>query len=249
MMAFADYTDKSNSNPQNPTGAVLNKDMLQSIVDIARQHGITIHSDEVYRPLFHSLDGDDQHPPSILSFGYDKVIVTGSMSKTFSLAGIRIGWIASRSPEIIEQCASARDYTTISVSQVDDQIASAALSTPTVNNLLQRNIDLARRNLAEVDSFVREFEWAVRWTRPRAGTTAFMQFVDRAGKPVDDVEFCKRLQANTGVMMVPGSQCFGDGSDFKGFVRLGYVQEHQVVVDGLQALRKFMRDDYEQLVG
>ncbi len=242
-------TDKSNSNPQNPTGAVLNKEMLRSIVDIARQHGITIHSDEVYRPLFHSLDADDQLPPSIMSLGYDKVIVTGSMSKTFSLAGIRVGWIASRSRDIIERCASVRHYTTISVSQVDDQIATAALGTPTVINLLQRNIDLARRNLAEVDSFVREFWWAVKWTRPGSGTTAFMQFVDRAGRPIDDVDFCKGLQAKTGVMLVPGSQCFGGGSDFKGFVRMGYVQEHQVVVDGLQALRKFMRDDYERLVG
>lgn len=222
--------------------------MLQYIVNIARQHDIIIHSDEVYRPLFHSLDAD-QHPPSILSFGYEKVVVTGSMSKTFSLAGIRVGWIASRSREIVERCASARHYTMISLSQVDDQIATAALSTPTVNNLLQRNIDLAKRNLAEVDAFVREFEWAVKWTRPRAGTTAFMQFVDRAGKPVDDVEFCKRLQAKTGVMMVPGSECFGDGSDFKGFVRMGYVPEHQVVVDGLQALRKFMREEYEELLG
>lgn len=184
-----------------------------------------------------------------MSFGYDNVVVTGSMSKTFSLAGIRVGWIASRSREIIERCASARHYTTISVSQVDDQIATAALSTPTVNNLLQRNIDLARRNLAEVDSFVREFGWAVKWTRPCAGTTAFMQFVDRAGRPIDDVEFCKRLQAKTGVMLVPGSQCFGGGRDFRGFVRMGYVPEYQVVVDGLQALRKFMRDDYERLEG
>lgn len=47
----------------------------------------------------------------------------------------------------------------------------------------------------------------------------------------------------------PGSQCFGGGRDFRGFVRMGYVPEYQVVVDGLQALRKFMRDDYERLEG
>lgn len=76
-----------------------------------------------------------------------------------------------------------------------------------------------------------------------------MQFVDRSGRPIDDVKFCKLLQAKTGVMMVPGSECFGDGSDFKGFVRMGYVPEHQVVVKGLQELRKFMREEYEGLVG
>jgi hypothetical protein len=48
-------------------------------------------------------------------------------------------------------------------------------------------------------------------------------------------------------MLVPGSQCFGGGVDFHGFVRVGYVPEHEVMVDGLQALRKFMRDEHEKL--
>jgi aspartate/methionine/tyrosine aminotransferase len=216
-------------------------------VDIAREHGIILHSDEVYRPLFHSLDADSQDPPSVLSLGYEKTIVTGSMSKAFSLAGIRLGWIASLSPEIFEACASTRDYTVISVSQVDDQIATFALDSPTVHNLLSRNIDLARRNLAAVDDFVKDFKWACRWTRPQAGTTAFIRFSDKGGSPVDDVEVCKRLQQKTGVMFVPGSQCFGGGVDFKGFVRVGYVNEHQVITDGLKALRVFMGTEYAEV--
>ncbi|KAJ5635732.1 uncharacterized protein N7484_009045 [Penicillium longicatenatum] len=235
------------NNPQNPTGAVLSRANLQGIVDIAREHGIILHSDEVYRPLFHSLDADSQDPPSVLSFGYEKAIVTGSMSKAFSLAGIRLGWIASLSPEIVEACASTRDYTVISVSQVDDQIATFALDSPTVHNLLSRNIDLARRNLAAVDDFVKDFKWACRWTRPQAGTTAFIRFSDKGGSPVDDVEFCKRLQQKTGVKFVPGSQCFGGGVDFKGFVRVGYVNEHQVIIDGLKALRVFMGTEYAEV--
>ncbi|KAE8339933.1 hypothetical protein BDV24DRAFT_175770 [Aspergillus arachidicola] len=236
------------NNPQNPTGAVLNRETLQGLVDIAREHNIMIHSDEVYRPLFHSVNTSQQeHPPSILSLGYDKVVATGSMSKAFSLAGIRLGWIVSRSPEIVEACASTRDYTIISVGQLDDSVATLALSTPTVHNLLERNIQLARQNLAALDTFIEEFEWAIQWTRPQAGTTAFIKFVNREGKPIDDVVLCQRLQKQTGVMLVPGSQCFGGGVDFKGYVRMGYVPEHQVMVDGLQALREFMRNGYEQL--
>ncbi|OGM43172.1 aminotransferase [Aspergillus bombycis] len=236
------------NNPQNPTGAVLKRETLQGIVDIAREHNIMIHSDEVYRPLFHSLNTDQhENPPSILSLGYDKVVATGSMSKAFSLAGIRLGWIVSRSPEIIEACASARDYTIISVGQLDDSVATLALSTPTVHNLLERNIQLARQNLAALDTFIREFEWAIEWTRPQAGTTALIKFVNREGKPIDDVVFCQQLQKQTGVMFVPGSQCFGGGVDFKGYVRIGFVPEHQVMVDGLQALREFMHSGYEQL--
>ncbi|KAJ5753703.1 uncharacterized protein N7511_007856 [Penicillium nucicola] len=235
------------NNPQNPTGAVLRREELQAIVDVAREHDILIHSDEVYRPLFHSLKGEEI-PPSILKFGYDKVISTGSMSKAFSLAGIRLGWIASPNPEIVEACASARDYTLISVGQIDDGVAAHALSSPCVENLLQRNFQLARQNLDILETFVTEFNWAVKWTRPQAGTTAFIKFVDRKGQAIDDVVFCQKLLEKTGVMLVPGSQCFGDGADFRGFVRVGYVPEHEVMVDGLQELRKFMREEYEKLL-
>lgn len=234
------------SNPQNPTGAVLRREDMQEIVDIARKHDILIHSDEVYRPLFHSL-GNDQIPPSVLEFGYEKVIATGSMSKAFSLAGIRLGWIASPNPEIIEACASARDYTLISVGQIDDSVATHALSSPCVENLLQRNLGLSRQNLDILEGFIEEFGWATKWTKPKAGTTAFIKFVDRSGRAIDDVVFCQRLQETTGVMLVPGSQCFGGGVDFRGYVRLGYVQDNQVLVDGLNCLRQFMHDGYDQL--
>ncbi|CAG8086814.1 unnamed protein product [Penicillium olsonii] len=235
------------NNPQNPTGAVLQREELQAIVEIAREHGIMIHSDEVYRPLFHSLDREEDIPPSILEFGYDKVIATGSMSKAFSLAGIRLGWIASPNSKIIEACASARDYTLISVGQIDDSVATHALSQPCVDNLLQRNLQLARQNLAALDAFINEYSWAVKWTRPKAGTTAFLKFVNKDGRAIDDVEFCKVLQEKTGAMLVPGSKCFGGDVDFRGYVRMGYVPENQVMVDGLKALRHFMADEYEKL--
>ncbi|GFF24849.1 tyrosine aminotransferase [Aspergillus udagawae] len=235
------------NNPQNPTGAVMSRDVLQEIVDIARQHGIIIHSDEVYRPLFHSLQDGQEEPPSILSFNYEKTVVTSSMSKAFSLAGIRLGWIASRSRKIIEQCATARDYTLISVSQIDDRIAVCALSEPTVSNILTRNLDLARGNLDLLDGFIKEFSWAARWVRPHAGTTAFIKFLNKDNLAIDDVEFCKRLQADCGVMFVPGSRCFGEDTNFKGYVRIGYVCERQVLIDGLKAMRKFMADAYHSL--
>ncbi|KAJ5205494.1 Pyridoxal phosphate-dependent transferase major region subdomain 2 [Penicillium cf. griseofulvum] len=235
------------NNPQNPTGAILRREELQGIVDIAREHSILIHSDEVYRPLFHSLDSDQEVPPSILEFEYGNVIATGSMSKAFSLAGIRLGWIASPNSEIIEACASVRDYTIISVGQIDDSVAAHALSSTCVKNLLQRNLRLARQNLDVLEAFIEEHSWAIKWTKPKAGTTAFIKFGDREGRAIDDVVFCQRLQKMTGVMLVPGSQCFGDGVDFRGYVRLGYVPEHQVIVDGLETLRRFMRDEYEKL--
>jgi aspartate/methionine/tyrosine aminotransferase len=232
------------NNPNNPTGAVLGKSLLQEIVDVASANNITILGDEVYRPIFHSISPiDKDFPPSLLSMGYDKVVVTGSMSKAYSLAGIRIGWIASRNSELIETIASARHYTTISVSFFDEQIAAYALHSSTVHNLLARNIQLAKTNMALLEKFVIKNEDECEWVKPVAGTTAFIKF-HREGKPVDSVEFCTKLLEKTGVMFTPGS-CFGE--EWKGYVRVGFVNDTEVVEKGLGEATKFVRKSLEDV--
>ncbi|KAL6703777.1 hypothetical protein ACN47E_009076 [Coniothyrium glycines] len=233
------------NNPNNPTGAVLKKSFLQEIVDIASEKNITIMGDEVYRPIFHSISPlDKEFPPSLLSMGYKNVVVTGSMSKAYSLAGIRVGWIASRNAELIETIAGARHYTTISVSQLDEQIAAYALHSSTIHNLLARNIQLAKTNLALVEKFVLKNDDECEWVKPVAGTTAFIKF-HRNGKPVDSVDFCKKLLEATGVLFVPGSQSFGD--EFKGYVRVGYVNQTELIKEGLDAASKFVRKNLEDV--
>lgn len=205
------------NNPNNPTGATIPRAALSSIVEFARARDIIILSDEVYRPLYHSLPSDADIPPSILSFGYDKTVSTGSMSKAWALAGIRLGWIASRDKAIIEAVAEARDYTTISVSQLDDQVASYALSESVRPALIKRNLELARTNLTLLGEFVDGHKGVCNWVKPTAGTTAFIQFTN-GGKPVDDVAFCLDVLDKTKVMFLPGSKCFGHDRDFRGYV-------------------------------
>ena len=233
------------NNPQNPTGAVLKKSLLQDILDLAATHDITILSDEVYRPLFHGITPmDKDFPPSILSMGYKNTICTGSLSKAYSLAGIRCGWIASRNPEIIETCAKARDYTTISVSQLDQQVAAFALDQDTIHALLGRNIALAKTNLQLLERFVVKHDEYCSWTKPVAGTTAFIKF-EREGKAVDSVALCKSLYEKTGVMLLPGDRGFGE--EFKGYVRFGYVNKTEVVKEGLEQLRIWMRKEFDDI--
>ncbi|KAL2202350.1 aminotransferase-like protein [Sarocladium strictum] len=227
------------NNPNNPTGAVIPSDVLSEIVKVAREHDLILFSDEVYRPLFHNLPQNQAPAPSVLSMGYDKVVVTSSMSKAWALAGIRVGWVASPHATIIETLARARDYTTISVSQIDDQIARYALSPKVRPALIARNLELARTNLDLLDKFVQEHAGAVSWVKPHAGTTAFLQ-VKMNGQPVDDVKFCEDLIRETKVMLVPGSKCFGDGDEFKGYVRMGYVCETDVLREALAKLGDYI---------
>lgn len=233
------------NNPHNPTGAVLGKSFLEQVIEVASQHKIIIHSDEVYRPLFHGITPiDADFPPSIISMGYDRVIATGSMSKAYSLAGIRIGWIASRESNIIEEIAEARHYTLISVSSLDEQVAAFALDPSTVHSLLARNIALAKTNMELMDKFVLKNDDACDWVKPFAGTTAFVRF-HRDGKPVDSVDFCEKLLEKTGVLFVPGSECFGD--EYKGYVRIGYVNHTEGVKEGLDKVTQFVRKNLDDV--
>jgi len=235
------------NNPHNPTGAIIPKSTLDAVIELAEEHDLIIHSDEVYRPLFHSISPSaPDFPPSILSLPYPKTIATGSLSKAYSLAGIRVGWIASCSSEIIEACAQARDYTTISVSQLDDQVAAYVLSPNCIHVLLGRNIQLAKRNLEILEKFVESHRWACDWVKPVAGTTAFIRF-SKMGSEIDDVAFCETLMEEPGVMLVPGSRCFGGGSEFNGLVRFGFCCETKVLEEGLEELGKFMKVAYKTL--
>ncbi|TVY85583.1 Capreomycidine synthase [Lachnellula suecica] len=227
------------NNPNNPTGATIPKSVLQQLVDFAKEKSITILSDEVYRPLFTGISPmSPDFPPSLINMGYKNTLVTGSMSKAYSLAGIRVGWIASRSPELLSSIAAARDYTTISVSQLDDQVASYALSASVLHALLGRNLKLAKTNLAILEAFVEKHRKVVSWVKPNGGTTALLAFTNRAGDKVDDEQFCKDILDKTNVMLVPAARCFGP--EFAGSVRIGYVCETAVLEQALGKLGGFL---------
>lgn len=222
---------------------MLSKSFLQSIIDIAKPRNIIIHCDEVYRPLFHGLC-DNEYPPSILSFGYRNVLATSSLSKAYSLAGIRVGWIASRNPDIIERCSTVRDYTTISVSRLDQSVAAYALGSPTRPHLIARNLRLAQTNANMLDAFVKEHARHLSWVRPLAGTTALIK-VSREGRLVQAEEFCKMLQQKTGVMLLPADKGFGP--QFKGFVRIGYVNDTDLTTKGLRELGRFLETGFSDV--
>ena len=230
------------NNPNNPSGVPIPTDVMQEIVDFAKERGIILFSDEVYRPLFHDgLESDPSLPKPAVAYGYEKTVVTGSMSKAFSLAGIRVGWISSNDKSIIEAVASARDYTTISVSKLDDQVASFALSPDVIGPLLQRNIALARANRQLLAQFVKKHADICSWVEPSAGTTAFVKFL-KGGKPVKDTEFCVDVLEKTKAFIVPGSHCFGNGEDFEGYVRIGYVCETEVLSEALEKLSAYANE-------
>ena len=212
------------SNPNNPTGSLLAPEQLAEIAAMADRVGAYVLSDEVYRG---ATQHGDQLPPSIVDL-YPKGIGTGSMSKVFSLAGLRLGWIVGP-PDVIAAAEVHRDYNTISVGMIDDLLASIALEHR--DAVLARSRAIVRRNLALLDRWV-SGERDVTYVKPEAGTTALLKYA--ADLPSRDV--CVRLLEATGVMFTPGSAL-----DMEGYLRIGYANNYSVLEAGLARTSGFLR--------
>jgi len=212
------------NNPNNPTGALMGEETLRAIAEIAASVGAWVLCDEVYRNLTQSLD----YQPSIVEL-CDRGISVGSMSKVFSLAGLRLGWIVSRDPAVIRECLIHRDYDLISGGVLDEAIAGVALRH--ADRLLARNRALVRENLAVLDRWVRS-EPRISYTKPLAGTTALLDY----DFDLESYEFCKRMYHETGAFVTPGG-CFGQ----ERCVRIGYACDRTTLQGGLAAFSAFLR--------
>ncbi len=212
------------NNPNNPTGALMSTELLREIVEIAKGVGAYILCDEVYR----HLTQDDEWCESIADL-YDKGISVSSMSKVFSLAGLRLGWIATHDMDVVKSCLSHRDYDLISCGMFDEAVAAVALEHS--EKLLERNRAIVRGNLAILDAWVKS-EPSLTYTKPRAGTTALVYY----DYDVPSHEFCERMYHATGAFVTPGD-CFEQPHS----VRVGYASDTQVLKDGLEAFSAFLR--------
>ena len=215
------------TNPNNPTGALIERPMLEDMVDIADSVGAYLLCDEVYRGTAQVGDGMS---PSIVDL-YSKGISTAGMSKVFSLAGLRVGWVIAPQ-EVRDQVLIHRDYDTISVGMINDHFAAIALEH--ADKVLARSHEITRGNLALLEAWIAK-EPKVSWVKPRAGTTAMLKL----NIPVTAREFCIDLVTKTGVMLTPG-----DAFDMEGYARIGFANNEQTLKEGLAALSEYLGTQY-----
>ena len=212
------------TNPNNPTGALIERPMLEAIAEIADSVGAHLLCDEVYRGTAQVGDG---MVPSIVDI-YDKGISTAGMSKVFSLAGLRVGWVVAPK-ELTDKIMIHRDYDTISVGMINDHFAAMALEN--ADKVLARSQAITRENLAILDNWIKN-EPRVDWVKPRAGTTAMLKL----DIPMSCREFCIDLLEETGVMLTPG-----DAFDMEGYVRIGYANEREILEAGLSEMSAYLK--------
>lgn len=204
------------NNANNPTGAVMDDDYLRELVSIAKSCGAYILADEVYHPFTNTKVS------SIIDL-YEKGISVNSLSKTFSLPGIRVGWVAA-CDEVTDILRDYRDYTMICAGVFDDMVASLALKHKDV--ILERNRKIIRQNLEILDQWVKK-EKKASYIRPAEVPTSFVKL--EVDCPIE--EFCLTLLKDYGVLLVPGNRF-----DREGYVRLGYSCKKETLEKGLELL-------------
>jgi aspartate/methionine/tyrosine aminotransferase len=211
--------------PHNPTGALPDLAQWNEILEIARQAGCYLFSDEVYRLL--EYRAEDRLPAAASQ--YKKTLSLGVMSKPFGLAGLRVGWLACRDRSLLNELAAYKDYTTICNSAPSEILALIALRAR--NTVLARSLALVQSNLARVDAFMQDHSRWFEWIPPRAGSIAFPRWLGHM--PV--AQFCEELVQAEGVLLLPAPVYDYPGDHF----RLGLGREN--LPEALDHLDRFLQ--------
>lgn len=226
------------NSPNNPTGTVIDAKAQAEILEIAQQHNVIVMADEIFRPLYHGIDT----PPSFVEHEYTRVITTGSMSKVWGMAGVRIGWVICRDRDLLELLSTTKEYVAPATSNVDEVIATECLSTRCRPAILKRHLEYAQQNLELLEDFVKKNSDMCTWTRPTSGATAFVKYHTANGDAMDDVQLCQDLLNDYGVMLSPGSICFGEETpaNFQGYTRMHITAKPENMEKALAQIDSFL---------
>lgn len=212
------------NNPNNPTGALMDRAMLQQIARIVRPSGAYILCDEVYR----GTSQDNDSLGTAMADLYERGISTAGMSKAFSLAGLRMGWVAA-ADEVIAKVMIHRDYDTISMGRLDDYFAAMALEAK--DALLERSRAITRTNLALLDEWVAA-EPHITFVKPKAATVCLLKY----DMDLPSHDLAVDILTESGVLLTPGS-----AFDMEGYLRIGFANDTAVMQQGLTALSAYLR--------
>lgn len=210
--------------PHNPTGFSPTVQQLNQIVKVADQNGIYLYSDEMYRLLVRQ---PEFQLPAVCDI-YDRGISLWGMAKSFGLAGLRIGWVASHNEELMQQLANYKDYLTICNSAPSEILALIGLRLS--DSLARRNNEIIASNGSLFQAFCAEtglFEFS----QPLSGSTAFARLL----REESTLQFSERLVEQAGIMTLP-AEMFEYGSHH---IRIGLGRKN--FGDALAALSDYTK--------
>lgn len=211
--------------PHNPTGTLLNREVFERMIKLARSRGAYIFCDEVYR---YTEIEESTRLPSIAD-AYEKGIAINVMTKSFGLAGVRIGWLAAQETLILQKAASYKLYTSICNSGPSEILAIIALRAK--EKLLQRNRQIVQENLNQLHAFMQRHQNILAWTPPQSGNITLVELL----LPIPIEEFTEQLVEAMGVLIMPGSMFAIPGN----FFRVGFGKRSMKIA--LERFEQFLQ--------
>jgi aspartate/methionine/tyrosine aminotransferase len=193
--------------PHNPTGATISNSDMEALHAFTAERGIQLISDQVYHPIYHG-----ERTKSAARLPHATVI--SDLSKAFSIAGVRTGWMIEHDAKRRQQYWTARAYFSVCNSTTGEILSEIAIRQR--DAVLGRAQQAATANLKKLDAFMKEHADVLGWIRPQGGMTAFPWMV--SGE--DAHPFCQAA-ADRGILLAPGD-CFDVPAHFRfGFAAAG----------------------------
>jgi capreomycidine synthase len=205
--------------PHNPTGVSVTLEEQRALIEAVADTGAYL----VWDGAFADITYDLPRLPDPTRF-YDRAISLGTLSKSYGLPGLRVGWCLAH-PDVLAKLVRVRDYVTLHLSPLVEFVARRVIEEADL--MLAQRLALASRNRQLVAAWAGGHGDRVHWTPPMGGVCGFPWLPE-----ISDTEaFCRRLAEEHRVLLVPG-ECFGR----PGHVRLGFGRDTEVLRTGLSRL-------------
>jgi aminotransferase len=210
-------------SPSNPTGKIFTPEDLTQIAEVLKDTGIYLISDEIYSDLYFTSD----KPHSASEF-YDRTIIVSGLSKSLSMTGWRVGWVASSQEDVIKACLTLHGFLTVCTSTISQKASLLGWTDEAEKAKAEARGIYQRRGEFLIDLL--EKELGLRGTSPEG---AFYTMVDVRSLG-DDLEIAEKFLANR-VITVPG---IAFGTEAKGFLRVSFCNTEEKMAEGVRRMKK-----------
>ena len=216
------------NHPNSPTGFIFSEEEMKRIAEIARERKIYIFCDEVYKGLEH----DGIKRPWFADV-YEKAVSMSVMSKSYGLAGLRIGWIATKDEDILECMTKMKHYTTICSSSTSEMLSIVALKHG--EKILKKNQELIKSNMKVADSFFAKYPEIFTNNKPKAGSVAFHKM--NVKMPIG--AYVDKLVEETGILLLAADIYSYEDQYFRmGYGRSGFEENLKRFEDYIMKLQE-----------
>jgi aspartate/methionine/tyrosine aminotransferase len=212
-------------SPSNPTGKIFTENDLRQVADVLKDTGIYLISDEIYSDLYFT-----PNPPHSASEFYDKTIIVSGLSKSLSMTGWRVGWVASSQTDVVKAALTLHGFLTVCTSTIS-QKASLLGWTEEAEKAKKEAREIYQRRGEFLIKLLQD-EIGLRGTSPEG---AFYTMVD-VSHLGDDLEVAEKF-LNNHVITVPG---IAFGSEAKGFLRVSFCNTEERMAEGVRRMKEVL---------